>query len=88
MNKKTLVREVARHSGMKIEDAERCINGFIDVFRETMEQGGEITIQFFGKFQVAERGERIGFNPAMGEHMVLPPRKHVKFTPSRTLEVK
>lgn len=87
LNKKELARRMSRHGGMTIEMAESFLSCFVEVFRETMANDGEIVLQNMGSFSTCEMKERLLYNPAKGEHMVMTARKRVKFTPSVTLDV-
>ena len=46
----------------------------------------EVSLTGFGKFQVVERAERMGRNPATGEQKLIPASKAVKFKASKTLK--
>ena len=46
----------------------------------------EVSLAGFGKFQVVERTERMGRNPATGEQKLIPASKAVKFKASKTLK--
>lgn len=87
LNKRDLARKVSMRTGMTIEMVESCLSSLIEVFRETMANGGEIVLQNMGSFSTCEMKERLLYNPATGEHIVKDARKRVKFTPSTTLEV-
>ena len=87
LNKKDLARRMSKRGGMTIEMAETCLSSLVEVFRETMANDGEIVLQNMGSFSLCEMKERLLYNPATGEHMVMDARKRVKFTPSVTLKV-
>lgn len=46
----------------------------------------EVSLAGFGKFQVVERAERMGRNPATGEQTLIKASKAVKFKASKTLK--
>ena len=87
LNKKDLARRMSRHGGMTIEMAETCLSSLVEVFRETMANDGEIVLKNMGSFSICEMKERLMYNPATGEHIVMDARRRVKFTPSITLRV-
>lgn len=87
LNKRSLARRMSKHGGMTIEVAETCLSSLVEVFRETMANDGEIVLQNMGSFSTCEMKERLMYNPATGEHIVMDARKRVKFTPSITLKV-
>lgn len=52
---------------------------FLEIIKETIENGEDIMISGFGKFCVNEKKARKGRNPATDEEMVLPARRVVTF---------
>lgn len=87
LNKRDLARKMSMRTGMTIEMAETCLSSLIEVFRETMANGGEIVLQNMGSFSTCEMKERLLYNPVTGEHRIVNARKRVKFTPSTTLNI-
>lgn len=88
LNKRDLARKISARGGMTIETAETCLSCFVEVFRETMASGGEIVLQNMGSFGTYVMKERLLYNPATGQHIVMDARRRVKFSPSYTLEMK
>ena len=86
MNKTTLVEEIAAKSELKKKDAEKALNAFIEVVGETLKAGYKISIPGFGTFEVAERSEREGRNPATGETMKIAASKAPKFKAGKNLK--
>lgn len=86
MNKTTLVEEIAAKSELKKKDAEKALNAFIEVVGETLKAGDKISIPGFGTFEVAERSEREGRNPATGETMKIAASKAPKFKAGKNLK--
>ncbi len=52
---------------------------FLEIMKETIENGEDIMISGFGKFCVNEKKARKGRNPATDEEMILPARRVVTF---------
>ena len=52
---------------------------FLEIIKETIENGEDIMISGFGKFCVNEKTARKGRNPATDEEMTLPARRVVTF---------
>ena len=52
---------------------------FLEIIKETIENGEDIMISGFGKFCVNEKNARKGRNPATDEEMTLPARRVVTF---------
>jgi integration host factor subunit alpha len=55
------------------------IEEFLEIIKETIENGEDIMISGFGKFCVNEKQARKGRNPSTDEEMTLPARKVVTF---------
>lgn len=61
---------------------------FLEVMKETIENGEDIMVSGFGKFCVNKKKARKGRNPATDEEMTLPARKVVTFKCSGKLRDK
>lgn len=78
MNKSELIDEVADRSGVSKKDVEATIGGMFDVVADTVNKGGDVTIQGWVKFEQVERKARMGHNPRTGEKMPIPASKAAK----------
>lgn len=63
MNKSELIEQLAARLSITSSEAERMLNGFINLVYEVLKNGGEVNISGFGKFMVSHREPRIGVNP-------------------------
>lgn len=86
MNKVELFREVASKSEISKKDVEKVINAFINVVTDTLVGGDKVAITGFGTFEVVERAERQGRNPATNEPMLIKASKSPKFKASKALK--
>ena len=68
MNKTELIEKIAAGSGLKKAEA-----------KDALVAGEKVQLVGFGTFEVNERPERQGVNPATGAKIVIPARKVVKF---------
>ena len=69
----------------------KCVNiveDILEIMKRTMEKGEDILISGFGKFQVRDKNERVGRNPATGTEMILDARRVVTFKCSGLLRDK
>lgn len=57
----------------------------LETMKATMTNGEDIMISGFGKFNVKEKNERKGRNPATGENMILEKRRVVTFKCAKAL---
>ena|GEM_PF-4250948 len=86
MNKKELIEATllrAGHSGLAKKDAEALLNTLIDVIKESVASGDEVTLKDFGTFTLVHHRERRGFNPVTGEEMMISGRTFPKFRPGK-----
>ena len=88
MTKAEIVARMAEQTGLKKSQAEKALQAFVQIMSEALEKGERIAIPNFGIFTVRQRAERRGVNPRTGEPVMIPPKKVVKFTPSKGLQAK
>lgn len=71
MNKTELITAMAEKAEISKKDAEKALTAFTNVVADTLVDGDKVAITGFGTFEVAERAERQGRNPATGEAICL-----------------
>jgi DNA-binding protein HU-beta len=86
MNKTELVAAIAEKAELSKKDAEKALAAFTDVVAETLKNGDKIQLVGFGTFEVSERAERTGRNPANGESITIPASKSPKFKAGKALK--
>ncbi len=59
--------------------SQEIMEEFLEIIKETIENGEDIMISGFGKFCVNEKQKRKGRNPATDQEMTLPARRVVTF---------
>ena len=79
MNKVELVASVAEKTGLAKKDAEKAVSAVLESIVNAVAGGDKVQLVGFGTFEVNERPERQGVNPATGAKIVIPARKVVKF---------
>jgi len=52
---------------------------FLEIIKQSLENGEDVMISGFGKFCVNEKNARRGRNPQTGEHIIIGPRRVVTF---------
>jgi DNA-binding protein HU-beta len=77
-----LVDEVMRRTQADRKQTEAIIKATLGAIREQVQAGNKIAIQDFGTFQLTQRNERQGTNPATREKMTIPARKAILFRPA------
>ena len=86
MNKVELTKSVATRTGVTQKDAAVYVDAVIESIKDGMIEDGKVQIVGFGTFEVKERAEREGRNPATGESMVIPATKATKFKAGKALK--
>ncbi len=66
MNKSELISVVAEKTGFTKKDTEKVVNAVFDGIGEALAKGDKVQIIGFGTFDVRDRKEREGRNPATG----------------------
>ncbi len=61
------------------------VQTLLHIIKSTFASGEDVMISGFGKFNVKDKGERRGRNPATNEDLILEPRRVVTFTCSGRL---
>ena len=86
MNKTELVTALAERMELTKKDAEKALVAFTDIVTEELVKGERVAITGFGTFEVANRAEREGRNPATGEPMTIAASKAPKFKAGKLLK--
>jgi integration host factor subunit alpha len=68
--------------------SQELVNGLFEIIKETLENGENVLIAGFGKFQVRFKWARKGRNPQTGEQIILKSRRIVSFRCSPKLKEK
>lgn len=79
MNKTELIAAMAEKAEISKKDAEKALSAFTNVVADTLVDGDKVAITGFGTFEVVERAERQGRNPATGEPITIAASKSPKF---------
>lgn len=87
LNRKTLVRTIAHRANCTTSEAEHFLSAFIEVARESLENGKGFSLNNFGSFTVKDSPAHNGYNPVAGKHEVFPARKCVKFIISKNVKL-
>ena len=88
LTKVEMVNSIADQIGYTKNQASELVEILLELMKSSLESGDDVLISGFGKFQVKEKKERKGRNPATGNDMMLEPRKVVTFRCSGNLRKK
>ena len=85
MTKEQFIRKMAEKGNIKICEADRLFNLFIDTLKEVIKEEGVVKLKGFGKFFVKEYKEKMMKNPKTDEPVKVPQHKKVRFVVSEML---
>lgn len=85
LTKQNIVEAICARMGISRSEAASTVETVLKAIKDTLASGEDILISGFGKFQVNDKAERLGRNPATGASMMLKPRRTVTFKPSGML---
>ena len=86
MNKTELVMAMVEQTGLSKKDAEKAVNGVLDLIAEALKAGDKVQIMGFGAFEVKERAARTGKNPRTGEAIQIAASKVPAFKAGQALK--
>jgi DNA-binding protein HU-beta len=80
MHKTELIEAVAKKAGISKADADKAVNSTLEVIKEQLAKGENVTITGFGTFEVRQAAARKGINPQTKEKIDIPAKKRAAFT--------
>lgn len=86
MNKADLIERLAEEHELRRSFARELVESVFQAIVDAAQQGEEVSLFGFGKFNVAERAARKGRNPRTGEPVKVAASKNLRFTPARSLK--
>lgn len=86
MNKTELISAMSEKAEISKKDAEKALTAFTNVVADALVDGDKVQLVGFGTFEVVERAERQGRNPATGEAMTIAASKSPKFKAGKALK--
>ena len=88
MNKTQLIEVVAAKTGLKKKEADAAVAAVFGAIEEALAAGEKVQLIGFGTFEVKERAERIGRNPATGAEIKIAACKYPAFSAGAKLKDK
>jgi DNA-binding protein HU-beta len=86
VTKQEFIDQVASRTDLSKKDATDAVEAVLVTIRETLQAGGDISFTGFGKFHVAERGDRQGVNPRTRERITIKGGRVPRFTAGSALK--
>ena len=88
LTKADIIAAIQTENGYTLKKSTDIAETLLEIIKHTLETGEDVLISGFGKFQVKNKRERRGRNPATGEDIILSTRKVVTFKSSAKLRDK
>jgi integration host factor subunit alpha len=88
LTKIDIVSAIQTENGYTLKKSIDIVDSLLDILKSTLASGEDVLISGFRKFQVKDKRERIGRNPATDGDLILPPRRVVTFKCSGKLRNK
>ena len=85
MTKADLIELVYDEVGLSKQDSADIVETFLDIIKETLEQGENLKLSGFGSFNIRDKRARRGRNPQTGEAITITPRRVLTFKASNVL---
>jgi integration host factor subunit alpha len=86
LTKAQIVDSIQNQTGFPRNRSLEIVETLLEIIKGTLASGEDVLVSGFGRFNVREKKERKGRNPATGEDMMLNPRKVVTFKCSGKLK--
>lgn len=80
-----LVNAVAKEANLSKKNASAAVDAVVASIKTSLENGEEVTLTGFGKFEVRDRAARKGRNPQTGEELEIPATKVPAFKAGKLL---
>ena len=85
MTKVSFIDSLAETNSYSRKQSIEITETILEIMKDSLASGEDLLVSGFGKFQVREKPERLGRNPATGDSMMLRERRVVAFKCSQKL---
>ncbi len=86
MNKSELITKLAQECNISTDEADMCVDIFIDQMKKALMEGNRIEIRGFGSFKMKEYPGYTGRNPKTGESVQVKPKRTPFFRAGKELK--
>jgi DNA-binding protein HU-beta len=86
VNKSELISVVAEKADLTKKDTEKVVSAVFESIEESLSKGEKVQVIGFGTFDIRDRKEREGRNPATGETIQIPAVKVPVFKAGKALK--
>jgi integration host factor subunit alpha len=88
LTKREIIDEITTKTDLDRKKASEALETFIEIIKDELKRGENITLSGFGKWTVRDKHARRGRNPQTGEEITIPPRHAISFSLSNVLKVR
>lgn len=88
MKKTEIISALSEETNLSKIDVEKVYNATFELIKNELSKGNKVSVSGFGTFDISERSEREGRNPATGETIKIAASKSVKFKAGKELKEK
>jgi integration host factor subunit alpha len=85
LTKDRIIDSIYHNTDLSRPRAKELFKSCLEIIKRTLESGEDVLISGFGKFEVMEKNERKGRNPATGDNLTLRARRVITFRCSGVL---
>ena len=86
MTKAEIVEKVSTTLKLSKKESQELVESVFSLLKSTLENGEDVKISGFGKFEVKQKKDRRGRNPQTGETITIEARRILSFKPSAVLK--
>ena len=77
LTRAVIIESAQKKLGLPKKQCAEMVETLLHIIKSTLSSGDDVMISGFGKFNVKDKKERKGRNPATGEDLMLEPRRVV-----------
>ena len=85
LTKKEIAGDIVTNTGLTPFEAYQGVETFLEIIKETLEKGEEVTLSGFGKWSIRDKRARRSRNPRTGQELSIKPRRSITFSLSKAL---
>ena len=82
LSKAEIVTHIEQDIGLTKSQAENAVNTFVNIVREELKSGGNVSILDLGSWKVVQIPEKMDRNPQTGAMVTVPAHKVIEFKPA------
>ncbi len=88
LTKADIAERLFEELGLNKREAKEIVELFFDEIKKSLENGEQVKISGFGKFELRDKNGRPGRNPKTGEEIPITPRRVVTFRTGQKLKAR